>query len=127
MLLTVRDAAKLLGATERQVYRWVDDEELPFQRIRDQVRFNRTELLEFATSRRLPVSLEAFEAHDDPDDRPTSLAAALRVGGVRANGAASDREGVLRAVVEHTPLPAGVDRELLLEVLIAREASSATA
>ncbi len=127
MLLTVREAAALLKATERQVYRWVDEGEIPFQRVRDQVRFNRTDLLEWATRRRLPVSLEAFDAGLDPEDRAPSLARALRAGGVHVGVAAADREAALRALVDRTPMPSSVDREFLLDVLVAREHTSSTA
>jgi PTS system nitrogen regulatory IIA component len=127
MLLSVKEAAALLRTTERQIYRWVDEEEIPFQRVRDQVRFNRTDLLEWATSRRLHVSLEAFDAGLDPDDRAPSLANAIRVGGVHHDVAATDRASVLRAIVELTPIPPSLDRELLVEVLIARENAASTA
>jgi PTS system nitrogen regulatory IIA component len=127
MLLTVRGAAALLRATEREVYRWVDDNEIPFQRVRDQVRFNRTDLLEWATRRRLPISLEAFDANLDVEDRAPSLAGALRVGGVHPDLPAADREQALRAVVDRTPLPPSVDRELVIDVLLARERTSSTA
>jgi excisionase family DNA binding protein len=40
MLLTVREAAGLLKSSERQVYRWVDEDEIPFQRVCDQVTDN---------------------------------------------------------------------------------------
>jgi PTS system nitrogen regulatory IIA component len=127
MLLTVRDAAKLLKTSERQLYRWVNEEEIPFQRVREQIRFNRTELLEWAAARRLPVALEAFDADEDPGERAPSLGAALRAGGVHVGVSAADREGALRAVVEKTPVPPSVDRELLVELLIARETTSSTA
>jgi nitrogen PTS system EIIA component len=127
MLLTVREAAALLKATERQIYRWVDEEEIPFERVRDQVRFNRSDLLEWATSRRLPVSLEAFDAGLDPEDRAPSLAQAIRIGGVHRDVVATDREAALRAVVGLTPMPASLDREFLVEVLVAREQTSSTA
>ena len=127
MVLTVKEAAALLGATDRQIYRWVDQGEIPFYRVHDQVRFNRTDLLEWATSRRLPVSLEAFDADLDPEDRAPSLAQALRRGGVHHDVPAADRETALRAAVNLTPMPAGVDREFLIDVLIAREHTSSTA
>src|SRR5574338_1396782 len=127
MLLTVREAAELLKVTERQVYRWVDEEEIPFQRIRDQVRFNRTDLLEWATSRRLPVSFEAFDADLDADEQGPSLARALRAGGVHPDVPAVDRDSALRAAVERTPMPATVDREWIVEVLVARENTVSTA
>jgi PTS system nitrogen regulatory IIA component len=127
MPLTVRQAAALLRTSERQIYRWVDDGEIPFQRVRDQVRFNRTDLLDWATSRKLPVSLEAFDAGLDPEDRAPSLARALRAGGVHPGVEAPDREAALRAVVELTPMPESIDRELIEEVLLAREHASSSA
>jgi PTS system nitrogen regulatory IIA component len=127
MLLTVREAASLLGAAERQIYRWVDDGEIPFQQVRGQVRFNRTDLLEWATSRRLPVSLDAFDAGLAPEDRAPSLAQALRAGGAHHRVPATDRDSALRAVVERTPMPPSVDREFVVAVLLARENSSSTA
>jgi PTS system nitrogen regulatory IIA component len=127
MLLTIREAAALLRATEREVYRWVDDGEIPFQRVRDQVRFNRTDLLEWATRRKLPISLEAFDADLDAEDRAPSLAKALRIGGVHLDVPAADREAALRAVVDLTPMPPSVDPEFVIEVLLARERTSSTA
>jgi PTS system nitrogen regulatory IIA component len=127
MLLSARDAAKLLQTSERQVYQWVDAEEIPFQRIRDQVRFNRTELLEWATERRLPVSLAAFASTGDADEKAPSLAAALRLGGVHADVVAASRDQALTAVVLLTPMPEHLDRELLTEMLIVREVTSSTA
>lgn len=127
MLLSARDAARLLRTSERQIYLWVDAEEIPFQRIREQVRFNRTELLEWATVRRLPIALEAFDGGDDPEERAPSLADAIRVGGVHHDVPAAARDEALTAVVERTPMPADLDRELLTEMLIVREAASSTA
>lgn len=127
MLLSVREAAALLRATERQVYRWVDEGEIPFERVRDQVRFNRTDLLEWATRRRLPISIEAFDSGLDPEDRAPSLAGAIRAGGVHLDVPAVDRESVLRAVIERAPMPPTIDREFLIEVLVAREETGSTA
>jgi PTS system nitrogen regulatory IIA component len=117
----------LLHTSERQIYQWVDEEEIPFRRVRDQVRFNRTELLEWATSRRLPVALEAFESADNGEEPAPSLAQALRRGGVHLDVPAATREEALAAVVAGTPLPEGLDRELLTEMLIVRERTSSTA
>jgi nitrogen PTS system EIIA component len=127
MLLSVREAALLLGATERRVYGWVDEGEIPFERVRDQIRFNRTDLLEWATRRGLPISLEAFDVGLAPEDRAPSLARAIELGGVHTEVPGSDREAVLRAVIERTPVPASIDGELMLEVLLAREHVESTA
>jgi PTS system nitrogen regulatory IIA component len=127
MLLNARDAARLLQTSEQQLYRWVDAAEIPFQRIRDQVRFNRTELLEWATTRRLPVALDAFASSDDPDEPAPSLAEALRVGGVHADVPAATRDDVLTAMVADTPMPESLDRELVTAMLVARETTSSSA
>jgi len=127
MLLTVREAAALLKSTERQVYRWVDEAEIPFRRVRHRVRFNRTDLLEWATARRLPIALDEFDSGLDPEDRAPSLAQALRIGGVHQAVPASDRDSALRAFVDRVPLPAGLDREFVLEVLLATGNAFSTA
>lgn len=127
MSLTVREAAALVAASERQIYQWVDAGEIPFERVRDQLRFNRTDLLEWATSQRRTVSLEAFDANLDPEDRSPSLTRALREGGVHHDVPAADRDSALRAIVERTPVPDSLSRDFLVEVLVARENSLSTA
>lgn len=127
MLLTAQEAAVLLSTTERQVYRWIDEGSIPFERVRDQVRFNRTELLEWATSKGVPVSPRAFDADDEAEARAPSLAAALRRGGVHLGVPATDRDAALRAVVERTPMPPSLDPDFVVEVLVARENLVSTA
>src|SRR5439155_6223286 len=60
MLLTVREAARLLKAAEEDIYRWVDDGEIPYVQVNDQPRFNQAELLEWATTRHREVSVDMF-------------------------------------------------------------------
>jgi PTS system nitrogen regulatory IIA component len=124
MLLTVRDAAKLLGTPEKKIYRWVDDGEIPFHRVNDQIRFHSAELLEWATAKKLPVSAELFR--DDEEEVLPSLLHAIEAGGVRYDVPGADAESALRAVVNLMPLPEDVDREFLLEVLLSREAHGST-
>lgn len=126
MALTAREAAALLNTSERQIYRWVDEEEIPHQRVKDQVRFNRTELLEWASSRRIEISIGGFDRRGDEPPGP-SLAEALRRGGVHPELPGDDRASVLRSVVDLTTLPPNSDRELITEALLARERSASTA
>jgi PTS system nitrogen regulatory IIA component len=126
MLLTVRDAAKLLGTPEKKIYRWVDDGEIPFHRVNDQIRFHKAELLEWATAKKLPVSVEIFhDEEQDPEALPR-LALALEAGGVNYDVPGSDGPSAIRAVVERMRLPEDIDREFLLDVLLAREALGST-
>jgi nitrogen PTS system EIIA component len=121
MQLTVRDVSKLLSFSEKTIYRWVKQGVLPAYRVNEQYRFNRAELLEWATSRRMNVSAAAFEEPESDATPIPGLGEALRAGGIFYRLAGKDKESVLRAVVEHLRLPEEVDREFLLRVLLARE------
>ncbi len=126
MELDVRAAAKLLGTSEKQVRRWVDEGEIPFYEINDRPRFNRAELLEWATSCRMRVAVEVFPGSGEEGRSGPGLVEALQAGGVHAGVPGTDRESVLRAVVGVLRLPATVDREHLVQVLLAREAMGST-
>ncbi len=126
MQLTVREAARYLGVPEQTLTRWAGRGDLPALRVGGQYRFNRVELLEWAAQRKLPVSAELLE---EPGARTPRilLSAALRAGGVHLRVPGADRESALRAVVERLPIPAGADRSLLLDTLLAREKLGSTA
>lgn len=126
MLLTVRDAAKLLRTPESQIYRWVDDGDIPFQKVSDQIRFHRAELLEWATARRLPISVDMFRDEAGDDEVLLDFARALEAGGIHDHVEGTDRASVLQAVLSRMPLPDDVDRDFLLDVLLARESMGST-
>ncbi len=127
MRLTVRDAAQLLAVSEKTIYRWIQQGSIPAYRLADQYRFNRAELLEWATSRRIGVSPEIFREDEEEAASLPKLAEALQAGGVYYRIGGHDRESALAAVVETLNLPEEVDREFLLKVLLAREALGSTA
>ena len=125
MDLTVRESARLLKVSEKTIYRWVRLGKLPAYRVNEQYRFNRAELLEWATSQRLNVSPEIF-VEPGSEASTTGLAEALRAGGIHYRVGGGDKSLVLQSVVELMPLPAEVDREFLLQVLLARESLGST-
>lgn len=127
MQLSVRDAATLLSVSEKTIYRWIKQGSIPAYRLNDQHRFNRVELLEWATSRRIAVSPEIFREEESESAPPANFTEALRVGGIHYRIEGEDKPSVLHNVVETMRLPAGVDREFLYEVLLAREALGSTA
>lgn len=126
MQLVVRDVARLFNVSEKTVYRWIDQGILPAYRINDQYRFNRAELLEWATSRRMNVSPEIFAEPESSATPLPGLVDALQAGGVFYRIGGTNKETVLRAVVETLRLPEEVDRDFLLRVLLAREALEST-
>lgn len=127
MQLTVKDVADLLNISEKTVYRWIDDRKLPGYRLSGQYRFNRAELLEWATANRLNVSPRIFAEPEGGASTLPQLSEALEAGGIFYRLAGRDKPSALRSVVNVLRLPDKVDREFLLEVLLAREALESTA
>ncbi len=126
MNLTVKDAAKLLGASEQMLYRWIRQGVVPAYRINDRIRFNRTELLEWATIRRIPLDPNAItESHPGKVPGPTVIQA-LREGGILRGIDGRSKEEVLEHVVDRMIIPKDVDRRFLLQVMLAREALGST-
>ncbi|MGA4643353.1 PTS sugar transporter subunit IIA [Limisphaera sp. 4302-co] len=126
MQLTVKDVARLLGTSEKSVYRWMRERGLPAHRVGGQFRFNRAELIEWATAQKVNVSPQIFEEPEAAGPLPT-LADALETGGVFYRITGANKEAVLASVVEYLRLPEGADRRLLLQMLIAREKLASTA
>lgn len=126
MRLTVRDASKLLQVSEKTVYRWINQRTVPAYLINGQYRFNRAELLEWATSGRLKVSVDILAEPESGQVPCPGIAEALETGGVFYRVDGHDRESALRAVVDLMRLPDEVDRDFLLRVLVAREALGST-
>ncbi len=126
MTLTVRDAARILNVSEKSVYRWIKQGVIPAYQINDQYRFNRAELLEWATSRKINVSPEIFAEPEGGDTPPPGLSQALAAGGIHYRIGGNDKASALQAVVDTMKLPEEVDREFLYQVLLAREALGST-
>ena len=126
MQLNVRDAARILNVSEKTIYRWINQGSLPAYRVNEQYRFNRAELLEWATSKKINVSLEIFQEPESTAAVLPGFVDALEAGGIFYRLGGGDKESVLRAVVETMRLPDEVDREFLFRVLLAREALGST-
>ncbi len=126
MQIDVKEAARLLTVSEKTVYRWIKQGALPAYRINDQYRFNRAELLEWATSRKINVSPEIFADHDGGGAPLPGLEDAIKAGGIHYRVSGEDKAAVLASVVELMQRPPEVDRCFLLSVLLARESLGST-
>jgi len=127
MKLTVSDAADLLGVSEKAIYDWMKTRDLPAIRMNEEIRFNRSELLEWATAEGVDVSPRIFQDSGSLPVERASISEALARGGVHPRLRGKTPQETLRAVVGLLALPPGVDREFLLAVLLAREALGSTA
>ena len=126
MQLAMRDAAGILKVSEKDVLRWIKQGLLPAHRVNEQYRLNKADLLEFATSRKIPFSPELFAGPASAGAALPTLSAAPRTGGVHYGVPGNDKPAVLREVVERLHLPDDVDRQFLLQVLLARESLGST-
>ncbi len=125
MQLSVKDAARLLGVSEKTVYRWARRGMVPFTRVSSRYRFGRSELLDWATGQRIAVAPDILR---EPPAAPLpTLAAALEAGGIFYRVAGDDVPGVLRQLVNHLRLPDRADREYVYRSLLAREELAPTA
>ncbi|MHB0946399.1 MAG: PTS sugar transporter subunit IIA [Sedimentisphaerales bacterium] len=126
MQLSVKDTAKILNVSEKTIYRWIKQQVIPVYQINEQYRFNRSELLEWATSRRIQVSPEIFQETEQGKTPLPSLLDALKTGGISYRIGGGDKPTVLRAIVDILNLPEEVDRGFLYQVLMARETLGST-
>ncbi len=122
MQLTVRDAARMLKWSERAVRERIEKDEIPSQCVNGRYFLNRDELIEWATARGMPIALPAEENEPMP-----ALSDALAAGGIVHGLPGTDKNAVLRHMVESMPLPPDVDPDFLHSILLAREALGSTA
>lgn len=126
MNLVVKDAAKLLNVSEKTLYRWIKQGTIPAYRINDQIRFNRAEILEWATSTKIPLDPNILSEPESGGLPMPAVAEALRAGGILYRIEGRTKKDVLGQVVDQLRVPDEVDRAFLLKVLLAREALGST-
>ena len=126
MQISVKEAAKMLNVSESALYRWIDHSEIPFYKINDTYRFNRSELLEWATSRGMQISPDMFS--EDTEDAPELplLTDALRAGSIFYDVEGNTNAEVLKSIVDRLTHPPEADRQYLYQILVAREALGST-
>lgn len=122
MKVNVRAAARMLSVSESDVYRWVDEGDIPCLFVNHQPLFNRSELLEWATLRRLPLATELFA----DEGQHAQLAAALARGGAHYDVGGTDIPSTLAAVVGCLPIEDPEERASIIEIMTARKAEAST-
>ncbi len=127
MLLEIEEAAQALHVDERTMLRWIRKDHLPASVIQGEYRVNPVDLLEWATERGIKVNPALYKMPALDEQPLPTLSQALEAGGVHCNVPGTDRESVLRAVVAQLQLPAELDPDFILQVLLAREAMGTTA
>lgn len=121
MNLTLDDVVRIFGVSEKTIQRWIKANGLPACRVNQQYRFNRSDLIEWASANRIDMAPVSDEA------APGTLADALESGGIHTDVAGRDKASVLAAVVERLNLSEPFDRATLLDILLTREEMGSTA
>jgi nitrogen PTS system EIIA component len=128
MKLTVEDVTKIFNVSEKTIYRWIKTNGLPAYRVNNQYRFNQTDLLEWAASHRVNISPTQVQSNlCHPSETLPNFCEALSNGGINYRVDGHDKPSVLKEIVGLMRLPDRIDRELLLQMLIAREEMGSTA
>jgi PTS system nitrogen regulatory IIA component len=128
MKLTVEDVTRLFNVSEKTIYRWIKASSLPAYRINNQYRFNYTELVEWAAAHRVNVAAPAAPSDAGPlDETMPSFSETLIAGGIYYRIGGHDKTTVLTEIVNLLKLPDRIDRNILLQILIAREEMGSTA
>lgn len=125
MRLSVREVANHLGVSENEVFHWVERDKLPATRVDGQFRFSPSAVYEWATSRGVPIAGNLFLERHEPAQGPP-LTRAIDAGGVIRGLRGEDKRAVLTAAVEKLNLPPHADREVILQMLLAREKLGST-
>lgn len=121
MQLTLRQVAELFNVSENTVTRWLQEENLPVHKVKAQYRFDRAELLEWAAVTQRVISPEIYAMDNGDMVQQVSLADAVRQGGVATSVPGVNRKEVLEQIINSLPIDGSVDRETLLELVLARE------
>lgn len=127
MQLSVKEAARLLKVSETTVYRWIRTGSIPASQISDQVRLSKAELLEWASSRKIPVDPQMFSEENGSNGQGPRLSDVFRAGGVFHGIQGKDKATVLREVLNRLTLPEDMDRAFLCDIFLARESLGSTA
>ena len=124
MHLKVSDAARLLEVDPDTVLRWIKEKALPVHRLRGQFHVNSVELQEWALANH--VRMAPPEEEDSQQEPTADLIGALSRGGVHAAVSGATRDQVLASVVRLPGIPDRIDRDTLLQLLLAREMLGST-
>ncbi|MBN2799646.1 MAG: helix-turn-helix domain-containing protein [Deltaproteobacteria bacterium] len=124
--MSVQEAALLLGVSTKTIYRWVGEGRIPSYRVAKQHRFDRTELMEWATSQRMAYQPAVAPGPSHQGESFQPLDQALAEGGIHYRVEGGTRQEVLRSALAVTFPADPAERERLYLALEARETLAST-
>jgi PTS system nitrogen regulatory IIA component len=124
--LSVKEVTRIFAVSENEVARWVREQNLPAMVVAGHLRFHGSDLLEWATARKMSVPPELF-CNGNSEGPCGLLKVAVARGGVLPNVPGADKASVLSALVERLPFLSSAERQELGTLLRAREKGGTTA
>lgn len=128
MQLMVKEASRLLGISERKIYNYIRNGELPAYQINKVYHINKTHLLEWTIAHGFTVSPELFSdiASSDMQSLPT-LSESLDPSRIFYDLSGTDTASVLKSIIDKLPFANEEEKKQLYVSLLAREMLGSTA
>jgi nitrogen PTS system EIIA component len=133
MDLKLKDVAELLNVSEGTVRRWIADSKIPYYRLHQQYRFNRSEIENWVLSCKQDEKFAPFSIEEDNPLRERlgtqqfGLYRAVHKGGLYSNIPGDTKEEVIRNAVQKIAADLHLDFEVITELLLDREKLMPTA
>src|ERR1017187_1432472 len=108
MKLTIKEVTHLFDVSPQTIYNWIKEDGFPAYRIKERYRFNRVDIMEWATEKKIPFRAELVHMPEPggASSKPAvSMVLALEAGGIHYKVPNHDKAAVIRAVVARLPLP----------------------
>ena len=127
MQLTINDIVRIFDVSEQTVNGWIDKKNMPCVKANEQYRFNYIELLDWALEKKIELTPEVLALGEREEDNAGVLYQAIKTGNIHYDISGESWEEVLRTIVDVLPLPPGLNKISLWQMLIAREKMMPTA
>jgi len=141
MDLKIKDVAELLNVSETTIRRWLKDGKIPAYQLNHQYRFDRGEIEDWMMKCKLKLGKDGFSFFEEKqiyppvDEEPRicsgtqqfSLYRAMFKGGVISGLPATNKQELIKAVMQQTASRLGLDAEVIAELLLDREELMSTA
>lgn len=142
MDLKIKDVAELLNISETTVRRWLKDGKIPAYQLNHQYRFDRGEIEDWMMKCKLKLGKDGFSFFEEKQIYPPleqqeartcsgpqqfSLYRAMFKGGVIVHLPATNKQELIKMVMQRTAARLGLDPDLMAELLIDRENLMSTA
>lgn len=132
MDLKLKDVAELLNVSEGTIRRWIAESRIPYYRLHQQYRFNRSEIEDWVLSCKQKGKSSPLEEAEEPvketlGTQHFGLYRAIHKGGVYANIPGTTKEEVIRNAVHAIAQDVCFDADVITDLLLDREKLAPTA